>query len=109
MRKLSLVIVLVFAIAGVAASSAEEGSGKESAGKTCGTIAGIPCPDGLWCDLEAGRCGTTDLKGACVEIGDFCPEVEAPVCGCDGKKYGNDCKRIRAKAQKNHEGACKSS
>ena len=104
MRKSLLVVVALGWVVGFAAavSAAEPG-------KTCGTIAGIPCPDGLWCDLEAGQCGTTDLKGQCVAVPEICTEHEKPVCGCDGKTYGNDCKRQRAKAQKDHDGACKKS
>jgi len=47
-----------------------------------------------------------DLQGRCVEVSDACPEFYAPVCGCDGVTYANDCFRQAAKAQKAHDGPC---
>lgn len=73
----------------------------------CGGIAGIPCPDGKVCDLRPGLCGVADLDGVCKPRPEACPEIYKPVCSCDGKTYGNDCERLRAGAQKAHDGECK--
>ena len=75
--------------------------------KVCGGIAGIPCPAGEFCDLNAGECHVTDGQGECASVPDACPLIYAPVCGCDGITYGNDCERQHAKAQKAHDGRCK--
>jgi hypothetical protein len=72
----------------------------------CGTIVGIPCPEGQFCEFPPGMCNAADLGGRCVEVADACPELYAPVCGCDGKTYGNDCERRAAKVQKAHDGPC---
>jgi len=75
-------------------------------GALCGTIVGIGCDEGFFCDLEAGFCSGADLAGTCVAESDGCLEIFAPVCGCDGVTYANDCERRRARAQKDHDGAC---
>jgi hypothetical protein len=72
----------------------------------CGGVTGTACPDGEFCELPAGTCGSADLEGACVATGDACPEYYSPVCGCDGVTYANDCFRQAASAQKAHDGAC---
>ena len=72
----------------------------------CGGISGIPCPDGQICDLPAGMCNAADLLGLCVERPEVCPEVYDPVCGCDGQTYSNDCFRLMAGVQLDHDGEC---
>ncbi len=72
----------------------------------CGGIAGVPCPSGEVCELPPGECQSADLQGTCVDQPGECIAVWDPVCGCDGVTYGNDCERLRAGAQKAHDGEC---
>lgn len=92
----------------VGCSSSPDGPGRKSAGEgeMCGSIAGISCADGLWCDPEPGLCDGADFAGTCVAVPQVCTYDFRPVCGCDGRTYGNDCTRRAAQVQKDHDGAC---
>jgi hypothetical protein len=72
-----------------------------------GFMAYPPCPQGMHCDISLpNACHGADLPGYCVVTPTGCPEIYAPVCGCDGKTYGNDCERKGAKVQLDHQGPC---
>ncbi len=72
----------------------------------CGGIAGFPCAEGEFCDLEPGSCRGADMMGLCVARPEGCPDVYHPVCGCDGVSYSNNCDRLAAGAQLDHPGPC---
>ncbi len=74
--------------------------------RTCGGIAGVPCPDGEFCKFDDGLCGLADLAGTCKPIPGACLAVYIPVCGCDGVTYGNECEAEFAGAQIAFVGPC---
>ncbi len=77
-------------------------------GDFCGGIAAghFKCDDGLFCQFTAGTCGKGDAGGTCVKPSMFCPLFYKPVCGCDGKTYGNTCQLTGGKTSFAHDGAC---
>jgi len=73
------------------------------------------CPSGTDCrsNLECGRgqwCSGMgcDTAGSCTAIPRACPDIFAPVCGCDGMTYGNDCEAAAAGVRVASSGACSS-
>jgi len=110
MHKLARLSSLIIAL-GVAACGGSEGA--ESASddadlrlRRCGTIAGIACPRGTYCDYGVGQCGVADAAGVCRAVPRACTTVHDPVCGCDGVTYSNACEAARAGVSVDHAGAC---
>ena len=75
-------------------------------GEACDGIAAIACDDGLWCEHPAGQCAVADAAGTCAKAPEICTQDYKPVCGCNGKTYGNDCMRKLEKVQLDHIGEC---
>jgi hypothetical protein len=65
------------------------------------------CGSGRFCRTFVGACDAPNARGICTPVPQICPEVIAPVCGCDGMTYGNRCKAAAAMVSVRHPGRCR--
>jgi hypothetical protein len=96
----------MLAAVGAAALGLVAGGADAKVGRRCGGILQITCGPGEWCDPRPGHC-KPGARGHCVKVMELCPmEIFAPVCGCNGQSFPNNCFRIRDKTGLKHKGQC---
>jgi hypothetical protein len=72
-------------------SVASQGECDDIVVRECGGLLGLQCEDDEFCNFADGSCGAADQTGTCEALPEACPEIFAPVCGCDDQTYGNEC------------------
>ena len=77
-------------------------------GEYCGGMMGVVCGNPVdFCRMDvSAQCGAADQMGTCSPKPEMCTMQYDPVCGCDGKTYGNGCSANAQGVSAAYKGEC---
>lgn len=79
----------------------------DAGARYCGGLGGPTCGTGEFCNYPVSEiCGAADGSGVCTVPPTSCDTVYAPVCGCDGRGYANECMAAAAGTSVRSVGTC---
>jgi hypothetical protein len=87
-------------------SAPAPGSAAPAGDNVCGVPNAAPCPAGEFCDYQPSDACGQSAPGSCTAKPAACPRIVMPVCGCDGKTYGNGCEAHGAGVAVKANGGC---